>query len=180
MGILNRLHGRARGITTDITEILAEQHQQVDELIEQLENGEGNRREVFAALADNLAAHALVEEQVFYPAITAKDTKGELLEAVEEHLAIKRILADMITMRLDDDHFIAKLSVLKEQVAHHAHEEEEKELFPKVREMMSIDERAALGNEYLAKFEEVLATHPLRNVPSDTAAAASLPPLRRR
>ncbi len=180
MGILHRLIGRAKGIHTDVLEILTEQHAEVDMLIEKLETGEGNRREVFAELADKLAAHASVEEKVFYPAILAKDTKGDLAEAVEEHLSIKRVLADMITMKLDDELFFAKLSVLKEQVGHHAHKEEEKHLFPKVRELLSIDERAALGNEFLVVFEELLATHPLRNVPSETAAAASLPRLRGR
>lgn len=164
-------------MTTDVLEILEDQHKEVDMLIEKLERGQGNRRTVLSELADKLAAHASVEEKLFYPAILAKDTEEELQEAVEEHLAIKRVLADLITMKLDHDQFIAKLSVLKEHVTHHAHEEEEKHLFPKVRDMMTLDERAALGNEFLVMFEDVLATHPLRNVPSETSRAA---PLRRR
>jgi hemerythrin superfamily protein len=178
MGIIRRLLGKE--VTTDVLELLAEQHAEVDALIAKLENGEGNRRVVFSELADKLAAHAVVEEKLFYPAVLAKDTEGMLAEAVEEHLSIKRVLADMIAARIDDDHFLAKLSVLKEQVSHHAHAEEEKELFPKVRDMFSADERAALGNELLVMFEDLLATHPMRSVPSQTGSAAQLPRLRGR
>ena len=45
---------------------------------------------------------------------------------------------------------------LKENVRHHAHDEEEDKLFPKVRRMFSADELAALGNEMLAMFEELM------------------------
>ncbi len=168
-------------MSTDVIELLESQHAEVDALIAKLENGEGNRRAVFTELADKLAAHATVEEKLFYPAIMAKSTEELLEESVEEHLSIKRILADLIMMKLDDDAtFFAKLSVLKEQISHHAHEEEEKELFPKVKDLLSRDERAALGNEVLVMFEELMLTHPLRSVPSEIAHAAQLPRLRGR
>lgn len=178
MGIISRLLGKE--VTTDVLVLLTEQHNQVDQLIAKIENGEGNRRQLFTELADNLAAHVVVEEKLFYPAIISKDTEGKLKEAVEEHLSIKRILADLIAMNVDDEQFLPKLQVLKEQVVHHAHAEEEKELFPIVKDMFSADERAALGNELLVMFEELLETHPMRSVPSQTGSAATLPRLRGR
>ena len=173
MGFLRKLFGS--DITTDVLDILEAQHKEVDMLIEKLEKREGNRRALFTELADKLAAHATVEEKIFYPAIMTRDTSEILHESVEEHLAIRRVLADLLTMDLDTDQFFAKLSVLKEAVQHHAHEEEEDELFPKVRDMFSRDERAGLGNELLAKFEELLLGHPSRNVPNETDVAAPLP-----
>lgn len=173
MGILRRLFGK--DTTTDVLELLTSQHEEVDMLLEKLEKGEGNRRVLFMELADKLAAHATVEEKVFYPAVMAKQTNELLHESVEEHLAIKRVLADLIEMRLDDDTFKAKLSVLKEQVSHHAHKEEEAKLFPKVRAMFSSDERAALGNEVLVMFEELMESSPSKNVPAETTVAAELP-----
>jgi hemerythrin superfamily protein len=177
MGFLRTLFGK--DTTTDVLELLTSQHTEVDELFAKLEKGEGNRRLLFTELADKLAAHAAAEEKVFYPAIMAKDTEDMLREAVEEHLAIKRVLADLIAMKPDDETFVAKLKVLKEEVAHHAHEEEEKELFPKVKDMFSRDERAALGNEVLVMFEDLMQTHPYKNVPAETAYAAKLPPVGR-
>lgn len=179
MGILRKIFGK--DTTTDVLEILTAQHKEVDELMEMLESGDGDRKALFTELANNLAAHAAAEEKVFYPAIMAKEIKDMLHEAVEEHLAIKRILADLLTMKLDTEGFKAKLHVLKEQVSHHAHKEEEDELFPKVKDVFSSDERAAIGNEYLVMFTELMATNAYLNLPAETTAAAELdPPARAR
>lgn len=165
--------------TTDVLELLTMQHDEVDELLGQIEDSDdpGKKAELFNELADKLAAHATVEEKLFYPTVMAKQTEDLLLESTEEHLSVKRILADMLSLDVEDAHFDAKLSVLKEQVRHHAREEEEGELFPKVRKMLSKDELAALGNDCLAMFETVLATQPRNKVPSETSEAAELRPI---
>jgi hypothetical protein len=160
----------------DVLELLASQHDEVDDLIEQLHEDEGDRQALFTELANKLAAHATVEEKLFYPAVMATGTADLLHESVEEHLAIKRVLADMIAMDLtDDETFEAKLSVLEEHVSHHAHEEEEKKLFPEVRKLMNADERAGLGNEVLAMFERLMTEDPYQSVPQETEQAAPLP-----
>jgi hemerythrin superfamily protein len=177
MGIVRTLLGK--DTTTDVLELLTSQHNEVDMLIAQIEAGEGDAKAAFAELANKLAAHAAVEEQLFYPAVMARETDQLLHEAVEEHLAMKRVLADMLMLRVDEPSFKAKLAVLKEEVTHHAHREEEAKLFPKVRSSMSRDERAALGNEVLVKFEELLQAQPANNVPRETKSAAPLPDVRR-
>jgi hypothetical protein len=165
--------------TVDVLELLASQHDEVDRLIERLEAGEGSRSETFAELADKLAAHAKVEETLFYPAAMAKQTDELLHEAVEEHLAVKRVLAAMLELDPDEDEdrdeFDAELARLKDQVAHHAHAEEEGKLFPKLRGLMDRDERAALGNEVLAMFEVLLEQAPRQAVPEETGEPAPLP-----
>ncbi|HEX8115004.1 MAG TPA: hemerythrin domain-containing protein [Kofleriaceae bacterium] len=165
-----------QGITTDVLELLSAQHREVDDLLEKLEQGNGDREALFVELADKLAAHAAAEEKVFYPSVMAEQTSALLHESVEEHLAIKRVLADLIAMKVDDDEFQAKLAVLKEEVSHHAHEEEEGKLFPELRAALSRDELAALGNEFLVVFETLMQSHPYRNVPGETKEAAPLPP----
>jgi hemerythrin superfamily protein len=175
MGIISRLLGRE--LSTDVLELLRSQHDEVDALFAALEEGRDNRAALFGQLADTLAAHATIEEKLFYPAVLAKNTEAQLHEAVEEHLAIKRVLADLITMTVDEATFRAKLSVLKEDVSHHARKEEEAKLFPKVKLVMSTDERAALGNECLVMFEDLMASQPRDSVPAEIAAAAPLPTL---
>ena len=81
MGILRKLFGKET--TTDVLELLASQHAEVDSLFERIEKGEGDRGALFTELADKLAAHATAEEKVFYPAVMAKQTKELLQEAVE-------------------------------------------------------------------------------------------------
>lgn len=167
-----------RTIAVDVLELLQSQHSEVDALIEQLEQGKGDPRAAFSELADKLAAHATVEERIFYPQSMSSETSELLHESVEEHLAIKRLLADMLTMDPSSEEFAAKLSVLKEAVSHHAHEEEEAKLFPKLRRLLDADQRAALGNEVLALFELLLPKHPAQNIPAETAEAAPLPAVR--
>ncbi len=160
----------------DVLALLKEQHKEVDELMESLESSRSasKRKSLFEQLADRLAAHATMEEKIFYPAVKAKKTEEMLLESTEEHLSVKRVLADMLSLDVDDDRFDAKLSVLKEQVSHHAHKEEEKVLFPKVREMMSKEELQELGVKCEALFTELLRRSPRKNVPSETEHAASV------
>ena len=110
--------------STDVLQLLTAQHAEVDALFEKIERGAGNRTALLTELADKLAAHATVEEKVFYPSVMATSTSDKLHESVEEHLQIKRVLADLIEMRPDDENFKAKIKVLKEDVSHHAHGEE--------------------------------------------------------
>lgn len=167
---------KAAANSTDVLQLLTAQHAEVDALFEKLEKGSGDAVALLAELADKLAAHATVEERVFYPSVMAKSTSDKLHESVEEHLQIKRILADLLTMKPSDENFKAKLKVMKEDVAHHAHEEEEDKLFPMLRNMMSADQLAAIGNDTLAMFEELMKGHPYKSVPNETKTAAPLPP----
>jgi hypothetical protein len=82
------------------------------------------------------------------------------------------MLADLLDLDVADEHFDAKISVLKEQVEHHAREEEEGKLFPMVRKLLDNDQLAAIGGEMLALFEELLDHSPRHQVPGETAEAA--------
>jgi hemerythrin superfamily protein len=157
-------------------ELLKSQHDDVDDLFEQIKAAttEGARSKHFLQLADTLAAHAKIEETIFYPAVLAKQTEDMLLESVEEHLSIKRLLADLLELDIDDEQFEPKLSVMQEQVEHHAREEEEGELFPKVKALFTQDELLGLGAEMLATFEELLGGKPRLQVKNETDVAASV------
>ena len=162
--------------TIDALELLTSQHDEVENLFSEIEDSDDpeEKAELFRELADKLAAHATMEEKLFYPSVMTEGTCEDLLEATEEHLAVKRVLADMLEMDPDDDRFDAKLSVLKENVRHHARDEEEDKLFPKIRKMLSADQLAGLGNDCLAFFEKLLEGEPRMNVPAETAEAAPL------
>ncbi|MEO8843468.1 MAG: hemerythrin domain-containing protein [Kofleriaceae bacterium] len=159
---------------TNVLELLTAQHDEIDALIAKIETGK-NARASFQEMADKLAAHATIEEKIFYPAVMSKKLDDLLHESVEEHLQIKRVLADMLTLAVGGDEFMAKLNVLKENLSHHAHAEEEDKMFPILRRSMSEDELAALGNQCLVMFEELLPQHPSRHVPNETKKAAALP-----
>lgn len=155
-------------------ELLESQHREVEEMFSQIEKAKDPKRKtaLFEELADKLAVHAAIEEHHFYPAIKAKQTEDILLEAVEEHLAVKRILADLLELEASDDTFDAKIKVLKEQVEHHV-EEEEDEMFPKVKKLLDAEELDALEQEMIAEQEELEeAGNPRLAIPAETGEAA--------
>ena len=162
--------------TIDALELLKDQHDEVEDLISEIEDSDdtAKKEELFRELADKIAAHSTIEEKIFYPSVMADQTEDMLIESTEEHLVVKRVLADMLEMDADDEHFDAKLKVLKENIRHHARDEEEEKLFPIVRRQLSADQLAGLGNEMLAMFEMLLEREPRMNVPSETAEAAPL------
>jgi hypothetical protein len=158
-------------------ELLTTQHDEVDELIARIQNSTDDQVKGAALLelADKFAAHSTIEEKLFYPAAMTKQTEDMLLEAAEEHLALKRVLADMLELGIDHEQFKPKLSVMKEGIEHHAREEEEGKLFPRVQKLLDAEELEALGSEMLSMFETLLQGSPRKNVPAETAHAAVLP-----
>jgi hemerythrin superfamily protein len=130
-------------------DLLEKQHREVEELFEEFEDaGEGakkTRERLCREISDQLAVHAEIEEKLFYPESKQADTEELLRESVEEHLAMKRVLAEIMEGGIEDEQFDARMKVLKEQVEHHV-EEEEKELFPKVKRSCSREELEDLGS----------------------------------
>ena len=156
-------------------ELLESQHREVETLFRKIEKAAGPEKEdLFDQIADALAIHASIEEKHFYPATRSQRTEDDLREAVEEHLSIKRIIADLLECDPEDPQFEAKVIVLKEQVEHHVKEEEE-ELFPKVKAELSadqLDDLAVVMDDLASELRE--SGPPREQVPGETARAARL------
>jgi len=160
----------------DAIELLESQHREVEEIFSQIEDADdpATKNDLFEELADKLAIHAAIEEHHFYPAVKAKRTEDILLESLEEHLGIKRVLADLLKIDADDETFDAKIKVLKETVSHHV-EEEETDLFPKVRKLFDKERREALGQEMSAEQAELEDAGNARDqVPAETDQPATI------
>jgi hemerythrin superfamily protein len=159
----------------DAIELLKAQHRLVEKFFEDIEQGDDpdERESTFLKLADNFAAHATIEEQIFYPRAYGDETEELLLDAVEEHLSIKRLVTDLLDMEPDDDQYAAKIKVLKEQIGHHV-KEEEGDLFKKVEKQFDKQQLEELGQEMLALFEREMSDDPSSKLPEQTDEAASL------
>lgn len=140
----------------DAVELLTRQHREIESQMDRVVDiaDPERRARLCAEAGDHLGKHLASEEQVFYPAVKARRTSDILLESLEEHLSLKRLLADLLELAPNDPTFVAKFKVLKEQTEHH-HEEEEEHLFPKVCKMLDESERRALGEEMLALQERM-------------------------
>lgn len=155
--------------------LLDAQHDEVSALFEKFEGASTaqQKQNLYEKIADSLAAHATIEEKIFYPAVKAARTEDILLESVEEHLGIKRIIADLLGMSPADTNYDAKMKVLKEEVEHHVGEERSK-LFPEARKLLIADALEALGKQMEAMFVELMARAPRLSVPKETAKAAAV------
>jgi hemerythrin superfamily protein len=156
-------------------DLLTQQHRETDGLFADLKRARAeNKQDRFADLADALAIHTTLEETLFYPA--AMEKADEILEeqlraAAEEHLGLKRILADMLEFDLDDPAFTAKLEVLEEQVSHHVREEEQ-QMFPRVRAVLDREAMAALGEAMETVATQLVGRDPRNAIPRQTLSAA--------
>ena len=141
--------------TSDAISILREDHRRIDELFKQFDKAKGTalKREVADRICAELLTHALVEEEIFYPALREVIDDDELMdEADVEHAAAYRLITEIINMRPGEDHFCARVKVLGEYVRHHVQEEQNR-MFSKARQAR-LDMRA-LGEQIIARKGEL-------------------------
>jgi hemerythrin superfamily protein len=162
----------------DAIEMLEQQHREVEAMFKKYD-GLGDKAikaklQLLEQIADALAVHAAIEEKDFYPAVKAKRTEDILLESLEEHLGIKRVIADLLKTDASDETFDAKVKVLSEQVEHHV-KEERTDLFPKVKKLLDKAELATVGDAMQSTMKKIEANgDPRKDVPKETKAAARL------
>lgn len=155
---------------------LTHQHRELEDLLKKAVECQdpAKRRELFTQAADHLAVHLESEEQVLYPAVKSSDTKDILLESLEEHLSLKRLMTDLMELDPAAETYEAKLKVLREQSEHH-HEEEEEDLFPKIENLLSLEQRQSLAQEMDALQQRMNQQKaPRKTVIDETDAAAPL------
>lgn len=117
------------------------------------------KRHIVDRIIEELAVHAAIEEQLFYPAVRSgvPDAEDSALESLEEHHVAKWLLSELDGMSPDEERFDAKVAVLIHSVRHHL-EEEEGQLFPKVREELGRQALSDLG-EAMANARKIAPTH---------------------
>ena len=143
-------------------ELLKQDHKKVAGIFEKLEptteRALKTREELFTQLKQELDVHTTIEEQIFYPAIKdADETHDITLEAFEEHAVVKTLLSELEADPKDTEEWAAKLKVLKENVEHHV-EEEETEMFPKARKVLSEEQIEQLGTRMEAAKQQQTKT----------------------
>ena len=148
--------------------LLKQDHGNVEELFRRFETAGPEDVEELARVRDlvieQLSKHAVVEEQVFYPAIRAKlgdEHAFTVLEGLEEHHVVKTTLSELEKLAPTHERFRAKFTVLIESVRHHV-EEEENDMFPQVRDAFTVEELNTMGEQMeAAKKIAPTRAHPL-------------------
>jgi hypothetical protein len=135
----------------DAFELLTADHEKVAGILESIEETTERalkgREELFARLKSEMDLHALIEEEIFYPALEeADETRDVTLEAYEEHRLVKQLLSELEAEEKDTEEWTAKFTVLKENIEHHV-EEEEDEMFKQARKVLSEEQIEMLGDQ---------------------------------
>jgi iron-sulfur cluster repair protein YtfE (RIC family) len=117
--------------------LLESDHEEVKKLFKAIE-AEEDQETIFDQIKGALEIHAMIEEEIFYPAVKkarSEEVKDEVREAYEEHKQVKALLAAIAETSPNDESYSAKIKVLKEDVEHHV-KEEEGEMFPDARKYL--------------------------------------------
>jgi hemerythrin superfamily protein len=131
-------------------ELLAQDHRTVKKLFEQGQQTDDKKqqKQIFKEIKSELEIHARIEETIFYPAMEEhEELKDMVLESLEEHKQMKTVLREMSRLSASSEKFKPKFKVLKDNVEHHAVEEEEGKMFPKVRKLIDSAQLQELGEE---------------------------------
>lgn len=143
--------------------LLKKDHDTVRGLLGDLEKsamrGGPKAQKLVAQIDKELEIHTTIEEEIFYPAfrdaVRSKDDKKMYFEALEEHHVVKLVMPEVKEDGMALEEFAAKAKVLKELVEHHA-DEEEKEMFPEARKVLSRAELQDLGDRMQQRKQELM------------------------
>jgi hemerythrin-like domain-containing protein len=141
--------------------LLESDHEKVRGMLSELEKSTKATRQskLLEDIGVEVRTHAAIEEEVFYPAfkkaLKTKEDKKLYFEAIEEHGVVHTVLPEIEGMKRGTDKFAAKAKVLKDLIEHHA-EEEEEEMFPRARKVLSKDDLGELHDVMAAMKQDFL------------------------
>ncbi len=152
----------------DAIQLLSADHRTVEALFEQFEKAkdDGKKEALARQICTELKIHAMIEEEIFYPALRGRIDDDDLDEAYVEHDGAKVLINEIEAGSADEEFYDAKVKVLKEEIEHHVKEEERQadNIFSQARKT-DVDLQA-LGEQLLARKQELMAQ----------AEAGGLPP----
>ncbi len=163
----------------DAIALLTRDHQEVERLFKQFEKlterAQKSKQKIVTNIIREVAIHSAVEEMLFYPVVRTAALKAQtralreaadtVLESLEQHHVVKWTLSELEKMKPEDERYDAKVKVLMESVRHHV-EEEQGELFPKVRRLLDKQMLAELGDR-IEKAKKLAPTRPHPRAPDE-------------
>jgi hemerythrin-like domain-containing protein len=145
----------------DALKLLKEDHEKVKKLLSDIEStterAVKTRTSELARLKQELTIHEAIEEEIFYPALKDHAKTREIaLEAYEEHGVVDMIMSEIEQTPVEDETWMAKFTVMKENLEHHI-EEEEGEMFKQARQVFDKETLEELGEQMQARKQSGLA-----------------------
>ena len=149
-------------MSQDAIVMLKDDHKEVRKLFREFQKDSttpARKGKLVEKIIELLTVHTYIENEVMYPRVRAllPDLEDDVLESYEEHHVADLLVMELVPMTYKDERFVAKATVLIENVEHHI-EEEEQEWFPKVREGLTRTQLREIG----AELAEAKTTAPRR------------------
>ena len=167
----------------DVIEILSTDHREVEEMFGELETlmrseggGDGQRRKDLAdQITIELVRHAVAEEVAVYPEVKRKVSEEEAERAKREHAEAEKTMKALEKLDSDDPSFVEQIRTLMSEIREHV-AEEEGEMFPHMRQIMTQDELVELGRRVEA-IKAMAPTRPHPSVPNDPGKRLAVGPV---
>lgn len=116
-------------------ELLKSDHEKVSQLFDEFEVHQDVS--IAQRLFREIEIHALIEEQIFYPAV--RHLASELIEhSLEEHNEVKEMIEELRALNTVDEDYISMMEELRDCIDDHV-EEEEEELFALAEDKMGAE-----------------------------------------
>lgn len=134
-------------------DILMQDHEQVKKVLQSImqskSSAKKSRKELMGKLITLIKIHTRLEEKLIYPlCLKHKPLEPLTREAYEEHSAVDMLLKKALKVEVNDQNWLAKCSVIKENLEHHIEEEEQK-LFPALKKILSKGDLEEMGEKIL-------------------------------
>jgi hemerythrin-like domain-containing protein len=142
-------------------DILVQDHNEIKKVLKSIAQSKNtaikSRKALITKLADFIQVHTKLEEKLVYP-LSLKNRNLEKLtrEAYEEHDAVDMLLKKALKVEVNDPNWLAKCTVIKENLEHHI-KEEEQQLFPALKKILSKKELEEIGEEMSVLKQNLLA-----------------------
>ncbi|MBV8718755.1 MAG: hemerythrin domain-containing protein [Chloroflexi bacterium] len=130
----------------DVLTFLEHEHAEAKDIFAKLEKAKGPQaQKLWDQLREMLSLHETMEETFFYPKLKEDKRATDLiLESYQEHHVMDVLIGEISQFGPSDEQWQPKIKVLQENTEHHI-EEEEGQLFPKVRKIWDTATRNEVG-----------------------------------
>jgi hemerythrin superfamily protein len=132
-------------------QLLIQEHNKVRTTLKEIVGSSDfdKKKELFKSLRYDLIRHEKMEQTVWYPHFQNSDKLDDTVKhLIKEEKEAHQEIQD-ISHTFSDDEWESKFKKFKDDVEHHASEEEDK-LFPQVKKILSDEELEKIGKEMMA------------------------------
>jgi hemerythrin superfamily protein len=157
----------------DVIDILTQDHREVEAMFSELEalmqtrsgTDDDRRKDLVDQVTIELVRHSVAEEIAVYPKVKEKVSEEEAERAKREHAEAEETMKRLENLEVDDAAFEEEIRKLMSEIRQHV-AEEEGEMFPRMREILTPDELIDLGKRVEA-IKKMAPTRPHPSVPNE-------------